>query len=91
MTDTKNNDFSQTEEALADLTAVILHLKEVAEQKKQELSAKDKNIQNELINKSSTINLLTESYSDVISNIDNIVESINKVLENDGASYSNNK
>ena len=91
MTDTKNNDFSQTEEALADLTAVILHLKEVAEQKKQELSAKDKNIQNELINKSSTINLLTESYSDVISNIDNIIESINKVLENDGASYSNNK
>lgn len=91
MTDTKNNDFSQTEEALADLTAVILHLKEVAEQKKQELSAKDKNIQNELINKSSTINLLTESYSDVISNIDNIIESINKVLENNGASYSNNK
>lgn len=91
MTDTKNNDFSQTEEALADLTAAILHLKEVAEQKKQELSAKDKNIQNELINKSSTINLLTESYSDVISNIDNIIESINKVLENNGASYSNNK
>ena len=91
MTDTKNNDFSQTEEALADLTAALLHLKEVAEQKKQELSAKDKNNQNELIKKNNTINLLTESYSDAISNIDNIIEHMNKVLENDGASYSNNK
>jgi len=91
VTDIKNNDFLQTEEALADLASAILHLKEVTEQKKQELSIKDKNNLNELNNKNSTINLLTESYSDTIKNIDNIIEHMNKVLEDDGTSYSNNK
>ena len=81
MTDTKNNDFSQTEEALADLTAAFLHLKEVAEQKKQELSLKDKSTQDELKNKNNIINLLTESYADVIGNIDNIIEHMNKVFQ----------
>lgn len=91
MTDIKSNDFSQTEEALADLNAALLHLKEVTEQKRQELMNKDKNTQNEIKSKNDKIDLLTASYSDTISNIDNIIEQMNKVLENDGASYSNNK
>jgi len=36
VTDIKSNVFLQTNEALADLTAALLHLSETAEQKKQE-------------------------------------------------------
>ena len=51
MTDIKSNVFLQTNEALADLTAALLHLSETAEQKKQELSVRENNQQTELKNK----------------------------------------
>ena len=91
MTNTKKNDFQQTEEALADLTAALLHLSETAELKKQQWCTKEKNMQQEIKNKSDTINLLTESCTDIITNIDGIIARMDKVLENNGTSYSNNK
>lgn len=90
MTDTKKNDFNQTNEALADLSAELLHLSEVVELKKQEWKTKEKNLQGEIENKSKTINVLTESYTNIIDNIDGIIGHINKVLEKDGSSYDNN-
>ncbi|MBQ8436070.1 MAG: hypothetical protein IJX20_00310 [Alphaproteobacteria bacterium] len=91
MTDIKSNDFLQTNEALADLTAALLHLSETAEQKKQELSVREKNQQTELKNKNDIISTLTNSCTDIISNIDSIINRMDKVLENNGSSNSNNK
>ncbi len=90
MTDTKKSDFCQTQEALADLTAALLHLSETAELKKKEWQNRENNLKNEISSKDEAINLLTESCTDIINNIDGIISRMNKVLENDGASYSNN-
>ncbi|MBE6454303.1 MAG: hypothetical protein E7017_05425 [Alphaproteobacteria bacterium] len=91
MTDIKSNVFLQTNEALADLTAALLHLSETAEQKKQELSVRENNQQTELKNKNDIISTLTNSCTDIISNIDSIINRMDKVLENNGSSNSNNK
>jgi len=91
VTDIKSNVFLQTNEALADLTAALLHLSETAEQKKQELSVRENNQQTELKNKNDIISTLTNSCTDIISNIDSIINRMDKVLENNGSSNSNNK
>ena len=73
------------------MTAALLHLSEAAEQKKQEWCSKEKILQKEIQDKNNTINILTESCSDIITNIDSIINQMDKVLDNNGASYSNNK
>lgn len=90
MTDTKKIDFKHTDEALADLNAAILHLSEVANAKKKALENEKSSFEAELNNKDSKINLLSQSCTNVIDNIDNIINQLNKVLENDGSSYNNN-
>ena len=83
MTDTKKSDFSQTDDALAELNAALMHLSEAAEGKKREQ-------QSEAKQKDQKLELLTESCTNIVSNIDGIINRLDKILEDNGTSNNNN-
>ncbi len=90
MTDTKKSDFSQTDDALAELNAALMHLSEVAEGKKRELDARLREQQSEAKQKDQKLELLTESCTNIVSNIDGIINRLDKILEDNGTSNNNN-
>lgn len=90
MTDTKKSDFSQTDDALAELNAALMHLSEVAEGKKRELDARLREQQSEAKQKGQKLELLTESCTNIVSNIDGIINRLDKILEDNGTSNNNN-
>lgn len=90
MTDTKKSDFPQTDDALAELNAALMHLSEVAEGKKRELDARLREQQSEAKQKDQKLELLTESCTNIVSNIDGIINRLDKILEDNGTSNNNN-
>ena len=90
MTDTKKSDFSQTDDALAELNAALMHLSEAAEEKKRELNARLQVQQSEEKQKEQKLELLTESCTNIVSNIDDIINRLDKILEDNGTSNNNN-
>ena len=90
MTDTKKSDFSQTDDALAELNAALMHLSEAAEGKKRELDARLREQQSEAKQKDQKFELLTESCTNIVSNIDGIINRLDKILEDNGTSNNNN-
>lgn len=81
----------QTDSALADLSAALLHLNELASAKKQQLGQEKKKMQAELKHKEKKIELLKDSCSGIVANIDNIIEKLDKVLETNGTSNNNHQ
>lgn len=91
MTDTKNSELPQTDSALADLSAALLHLNELASAKKQQLDQEKKKTQAKLSSQEKSFGLLKESCSGIVANIDNIIEKLDRVLENNGTSNNNHQ
>ena len=90
MTDTKKSDFPQTDDAMAELNSALMHLSEIVEGKKQEIGARTKNLQNVVKQEKQKLDYLTESCNSIVANIDSIINRLDKVLEDNGASNNNN-
>ena len=90
MTDTKNSDFPQTDDAMAELNSALMHLGEVVESKKQEINVRTKDLQNEVSQEKQKLDFLTESCNSIVANIDGIINRLDKVLEDNGTSNNNN-
>ena len=90
MTDTKNSDFPQTDDAMAELNSALMHLGEVVESKKQEINVRTKDLQNEVKQEKQKLDFLTESCNSIVANIDGIINRLDKVLEDNGTSNNNN-
>ena len=90
MTDTKNSDFPQTDDAMAELNSALMHLSEIVEGKKQEIGARTKNLQNEAKQEKQKLDFLAESCNSIVANIDGIINRLDKVLEDNGTSNNNN-
>lgn len=91
MTDTKNSELPQTDSALAELSAALLHLNELASAKKQQLGQEKKKNRADLDHKKKKLELLKDSCSGIVANIDNIIEKLDKVLETNGTSNNNHQ
>lgn len=86
----KNTDLPQTNAALAGLSAALQNLSSVTGSKKAELSLREKKHSEELKDSESRLEILKEASQKIINNIDAVMARLDKVLENDGASNSNN-
>ena len=75
---------------MAELNSALMHLGEVVESKKQEINARTKDLQNEAKQEKQKLDFLSESCNSIVANIDNIINRVDKVLENDGSSNNNN-
>lgn len=75
---------------MAELNSALMHLGEVVESKKQEINARTKDLQNEAKKEKQKLDFLSESCNSIVANIDNIINRLDKVLENDGSSNNNN-
>lgn len=90
MTDAKKIELNQTENALAELSDLLLKLNDKLDDKKNLLNSQKKEIISESKKNADNLLLLQETSQNLLHNIDNIISKLDKVLENDGASYNNN-
>lgn len=90
MTDTKKLEFSQTSDALAELSESLLQLSGMIEDKKIELTVAKKKSDNESKNNSKSLEILKNSSQSIIGDIDTIISQLDKILEKDGTSNNNN-
>lgn len=90
MNDTKNNDLPLTIDALADLSADLASLAELCKEKKQKIEKKETETSWNLKNKDIKIAVLQESCVEVVSNIDEIIKRLDRVMENNGTSNNYN-
>ena len=87
----KNTDLPQTNAALAGLSAALQNLSTAMSSKKAELAQREKQHTKELADSESKLEILKASSQKIINNIDAVMTRLDKVLENDGASNSNNQ
>lgn len=90
MTDAKKIELNQTENALAELSDLLLKLNDKLDDKKNLLNSQKKEMISESKKNADNLLLLQETSQNLLHNIDNIISKLDKVLENDGASYNNN-
>lgn len=90
MTDAKKIELNQTENALAELSDLLLKLNDTLDDKKNLLNSQKKEMISESKKNADNLLLLQETSQNLLHNIDNIISKLDKVLENDGASYNNN-
>lgn len=90
MNDTKNFEFKQTNDALAELSELLVKLNESATEKKKQLVAQDTTQKAECFEIEQRLELLRASSQNIINNIDNVITKLDKVLVNDGTSNNNN-
>ena len=90
MTDAKKIELNQTENALAELSDLLLKLNDTLDDKKNLLNSQKKEMISESKKNAANLLLLQETSQNLLHNIDNIISKLDKVLENDGASYNNN-
>lgn len=90
MTDVKKIELNQTENALAELSDLLLKLNDTLDDKKNLLNSQKKEMVSESKKNADNLLLLQETSQNLLHNIDNIISKLDKVLENDGASYNNN-
>ena len=86
----KNFDLPQINQALADLSEVIIELNNAVASKKAEIKNSAKATENQLKEKDAKLNILRESSQNVLDNIGTIITKLDKVLENNGSSNNNN-
>ncbi len=86
----KNFDLPQINQALADLSEVIIELNNAVAAKKAEIKNSAKATENQLKEKDAKLNILRESSQNVLDNIGTIITKLDKVLENNGSSNNNN-
>lgn len=90
MTDAKKIEFSLTNNALAELSDVLVKLNEVIDEKKDKLALSQKKIDAEIKDNNKRLEILKSSSENIIKNIDAVITKLDKVLENDGSSNNNN-
>lgn len=90
VTDTKKIKLSQTGNALAELSDVLLKLNTILDEKKDRLDAVQKRNEAELNDNNKRLEMLKSSSQNIIKNIDAVIVKLDKVLENDGTSNNNN-
>lgn len=90
MNDTKNFEFKQTNDALAELSELLVKLNESATEKKKQLVAQDTTQKAERFEIEQRLELLRASSQNIINNVDNVITKLDKVLVNDGTSNNNN-
>lgn len=90
VTDTKKIEFTQTGNALAELSEVLIKLNGIIDEKKDQISAAKKKQESKLNENSSRLEILKSSSQNIIKNIDAVIMKLDKVLENDGTSNNNN-
>ncbi len=86
----KKIDFSHTSEALSELSEALSNLSAATAAKKNELKNAEKQQGLLLKDRENRLEILTTSSENILSNIDGIIENLNKVLEDDGTSNDNN-
>lgn len=89
MTDTKKIELNQTNNALAELSEVLLKLSDIIDDKKDKLAADRKKLEQEVAENSKRKDILTETSKNIINNIDSVISKLDKILENDGTSNNN--
>lgn len=90
VTDAKKIEFTQTGNALAELSEVLIKLNGIIDEKKDQMSAAKKKQESELSENSGRLEILKSSSQNIIKNIDAVIMKLDKVLENDGTSNNNN-
>ena len=90
MTDAKKIELNQTENALAELSDLLLKLNDKLDDKKNLLNSQKKEMISESKKNADNLLLLQETSQNLLHNIDHLISKLDKVLENDGASYNNN-
>ena len=89
MTDAKKIEFSQTNNALAELSDVLVKLNGILDEKKDKLALSQKKIEAERKDNSKRLEILKSSSENIIRNIDAVIMKLDKVLENDGTGNNN--
>lgn len=90
VTDTKKIELSQTGNALAELSDVLIKLNTILDEKKDQLDTAKKKQEAELGNNNKRLQILKSSSQNIIKNIDAVIVKLDKVLENNGTSNNNN-
>lgn len=90
VTDTKKIELSQTGNALAELSDVLIKLNTILDEKKDQLDTAKKKQEAELGDNNKRLQILKSSSQNIIKNIDAVIVKLDKVLENDGSSNNNN-
>ena len=90
MADIKKIEFAETNNALAELSEMLLLLGNAIDEKKAALAAEEKKLQTEAADSKKRLKILKDSSQNVINNIDSIINKLDKVLENDGSGNNNN-
>ncbi len=90
VTDTKKIELSQTGNALAELSDVLIKLNTILDEKKDQLDTAKKKQEAELGDNNKRLQILKSSSQNIIKNIDAVIVKLDKVLENDGTSNNNN-
>ena len=90
VTDTKKIELSQTGNALAELSDVLVKLNTILDEKKDRLSNAKIKSEAELSDNNKRLEMLKSSSQNIIKNIDAVIVKLDKVLENDGTSNNNN-
>ena len=90
MADIKKIEFTETNNALAELSEMLLLLGNAIDEKKEALAAEEKKLQSATADSEKRLKILKDSSRNVINNIDLIINKLDKVLENDGSGNNNN-
>lgn len=90
MTEAKKIELTQTENALAELSDVLVKLFDVLDEKKNAWNAEKKALTTQAKEDSENLELLKNASQNIIHNIDSVISKLDKVLENDGTSNNNN-
>lgn len=90
MADIKKIEFAETNNALAELSEMLLLLGNAIDEKKEALAAEEKKLQSAAADNEKRLKILKDSSQNVINNIDLIINKLDKVLENDGSGNNNN-
>lgn len=90
MTEAKKIELTQTENALAELSNVLVKLSDVLDDKKIAWNTEKKALASQAKEDSENLELLKTASQNIIQNIDNVISKLDKVLENDGTSNNNN-
>lgn len=83
-------EFKETNNALAELSEALMVLNKSLSLKKEELKNNKKNEQKKLEQSEQNLESLKGASAHILHNIDSIINRLDKVLEEDGTSNSNN-
>ncbi len=88
--ETKNQNLTRTQDALASLSEALLKLNAAADAKKELLKKQNKQTAETIENREKRLEILKASSEKISAQIDHIIENLDKVLENDGTGNNNN-